>query len=112
MLVCSFDTYQLRVHKSCLGSTTTTLDKNGKFLCPFCAYSHAISTYLEAKKNASLARKDLQAFMSLGVKHRPNVAGFEKNKSKQTEVASQKVKVNINGQADVMSKNRSSKLFT
>ncbi|XP_042753988.1 uncharacterized protein LOC111878643 isoform X2 [Lactuca sativa] len=90
LLVCSSDTCQLRVHESCLGSTTTTLDKNGKFLCPFCAYSHAISMYLEAKKKTSLARKDLQAFMSSAVKHRPN-------KSTQTEALGQKVKGNVNG---------------
>ncbi|CAI9264158.1 unnamed protein product [Lactuca saligna] len=90
LLVCSSDTCRLRVHESCLGSTTTTLDKNGKFFCPFCAYSHAISTYLEAKKKTSLARKDLKAFMSSGVKHRPN-------KSTQTESPGQKVKGNVNG---------------
>ncbi|KAI3772577.1 hypothetical protein L6452_03767 [Arctium lappa] len=71
LLVCSSDACPLRVHESCLGSAVT-LDENGKFFCPFCAYSRAISKYLEAKRKASLARKDLQAFSSFTVNSRPN----------------------------------------
>ncbi|KAL4558085.1 hypothetical protein LXL04_036281 [Taraxacum kok-saghyz] len=84
LLICSSDTCQIRVHKRCLGSSRT-VDEKGKFFCPFCVYSHAISKYLEVKKKASLARKNLQVFISSGVKHRPKTPskkgdGFNKNK--------------------------------
>ncbi|CAL5364013.1 unnamed protein product [Camellia sinensis] len=42
------------------------------FYCPFCAYSHAILKYFEVKKKASLARKDLAAFIGLENGHRAN----------------------------------------
>ncbi|KAI3750241.1 hypothetical protein L2E82_20874 [Cichorium intybus] len=97
LLVCGSDTCQVRVHENCL-NLTTTLDENGKFFCPFCAYSHAISEYLKVKKKASLARKDLQVFISSGVAHKkvPSKKGtvLDKNKSKQTEAAGEKVKDN------------------
>lgn len=65
MLVCSSDACPLVVHESCLGSAAA-FDGNGNFYCPFCAYSRAISVYKEAKKKASLARKDLEAFVGFG----------------------------------------------
>ncbi|XP_024966874.1 uncharacterized protein LOC112506823 isoform X2 [Cynara cardunculus var. scolymus] len=71
LLVCSSDACPLRVHESCLGSAVT-LDENGEFFCPFCAYSRAISKYLKAKRKASLARKNLQAFSSFTVNSKPN----------------------------------------
>ncbi|KAJ7972239.1 putative RING/FYVE/PHD zinc finger superfamily protein [Quillaja saponaria] len=62
LLVCSKTTCPLVVHEICLG-TSGTFDANGNFYCPFCAYSLAISDYLEAKEKASLARKELATFI-------------------------------------------------
>ncbi|CAK8571239.1 unnamed protein product [Lathyrus sativus] len=63
LLVCKTTTCSLMVHKNCLGASPQ-LDAKGNFFCPFCAYSHTISEYLEAKKIASLARKELAIFIS------------------------------------------------
>ncbi|XP_012086105.1 uncharacterized protein LOC105645185 isoform X2 [Jatropha curcas] len=62
LLVCNAVGCPLVVHEKCLGSSPR-FDENGEFYCPFCAYSLAISKYLQAKKNASLARKELGAFI-------------------------------------------------
>ncbi|KAI3819950.1 hypothetical protein L1987_13804 [Smallanthus sonchifolius] len=88
LLVCSSDACPFRVHESCLGSASTC-DGNETFFCPFCSYSHAISKYLEVKKKASLARKDLQAFLCSGDKHRPKLSSktgafLDENISTQT----------------------------
>ncbi|KAM7524537.1 hypothetical protein LguiA_014439 [Lonicera macranthoides] len=71
LMVCSTNTCPLVVHESCLGSAAT-FDVGGNFYCPFCAYSRAISEYLDLKKKASLARKDLTAFIGLGNEPRQN----------------------------------------
>lgn len=81
LLACSSDSCQLRFHESCLGSAAT-LEENGELFCPFCAYSRAISKYQEAKRNAAVARKNLQAFSSSTLKSRPN-----KSSTKQHELA-------------------------
>ncbi|KAL3022281.1 hypothetical protein AAZX31_04G004300 [Glycine max] len=65
LLACKTTTCPLMVHKNCLGASAQ-LDAKGNFFCPFCAYSHAISEYLESKENASLARKELAIFISKG----------------------------------------------
>ncbi|KAL0364727.1 UNVERIFIED_CONTAM: hypothetical protein Sangu_0570300 [Sesamum angustifolium] len=49
LLVCSSNSCPLVIHESCLGSDAT-FDTKGKFYCPFCAYSRAISKYMEIKK--------------------------------------------------------------
>ncbi|CAL5207708.1 unnamed protein product [Lathyrus oleraceus] len=67
LLVCKTTTCSLMVHKNCLGASAQ-LDAKGNFFCPFCAYSHTISEYLEAKKIASLARKELAIFISKGIR--------------------------------------------
>ncbi|CAL5386771.1 unnamed protein product [Camellia sinensis] len=64
-------TCPLVVHQRCL-SSAPSFDDSGKFYCPFCAYSHAILKYFEVKKKASLARKDLAAFIGLENGHRAN----------------------------------------
>ncbi|MCD7458782.1 hypothetical protein HAX54_039161 [Datura stramonium] len=69
LFVCSSDTCPLVVHESCLGSVPN-FDYKGNFYCPFCAYSRAISEYLEGKKKVSLSRKDLAAFIGLGAGQR------------------------------------------
>ncbi|KAJ7976812.1 RING/FYVE/PHD zinc finger superfamily protein, putative isoform 1 [Quillaja saponaria] len=68
LLGCSKTTCPLVVHENCLG-TLCTFDATGKFYCPFCAYSLAISDYLEAKGKASLARKELDIFICKGMGH-------------------------------------------
>ncbi|OIT20231.1 PREDICTED: uncharacterized protein LOC109220467 [Nicotiana attenuata] len=65
LFVCNSDTCPLMVHESCLGSVPN-FDYKGNFYCPFCAYSRAISEYLDSKKKVSLARKHLAAFIGLG----------------------------------------------
>uniref|UniRef100_A0A5B7AGL5 Myb-like domain-containing protein n=1 Tax=Davidia involucrata TaxID=16924 RepID=A0A5B7AGL5_DAVIN len=70
LLVCSTSSCPLVVHENCLGSAAI-FDDGGNFYCPFCAYSRAILKYLEVKKKASLARKELAAFIGLGNEHQP-----------------------------------------
>ncbi|XP_043816158.1 uncharacterized protein LOC110622911 isoform X2 [Manihot esculenta] len=62
LLVCNAVGCPLVVHKECLGSLPR-FDEEGNFYCPFCSYSLAISEYMEAKKKASLARRELSAFI-------------------------------------------------
>ncbi|GAB4843839.1 hypothetical protein Ancab_013801 [Ancistrocladus abbreviatus] len=62
LLSCSASGCPLVIHESCLGFSAT-FDNRGKFYCPFCAYSRAISVCLRAKKNATLARKALSQFI-------------------------------------------------
>lgn len=68
LLACKKTTCPLMVHKNCLGASAQ-LDAKGNFFCPFCAYSQAISEYLEAKKNASFAREELAIFISKGIQN-------------------------------------------
>lgn len=67
LLACNSSSCSLMVHEHCLGSSGS-FDDQGKFVCPFCAYSHAIGEYFEAKKKASLGRKALAAFIGLQYK--------------------------------------------
>ncbi|KAK4782881.1 hypothetical protein SAY86_007255 [Trapa natans] len=62
LLVCCSNSCPLVVHKYCVDSSNC-LNEDGNFLCLFCRYSNAISEYLEAKKEATSARKDLPAFL-------------------------------------------------
>ncbi|XP_059462339.1 uncharacterized protein LOC132191381 isoform X2 [Corylus avellana] len=68
LLVCNTSHCPLVVHEICLGSSPR-FDNSGNFYCPFCAYSLAISEYLEAKKKSSLARKELSKFVRMGLEH-------------------------------------------
>ncbi|XP_027365402.1 uncharacterized protein LOC113872222 isoform X2 [Abrus precatorius] len=67
LLACKTTTCSLMVHKSCVGASAQ-LDAKGNFICSFCEYSRTISEYLEAKKEASMARKELSIFISKGIK--------------------------------------------
>ncbi|KAK1437096.1 hypothetical protein QVD17_02881 [Tagetes erecta] len=103
LLVCSSDACPFRVHESCLGSAAT-FDGSGVFFCPFCSYSHAISKYMEVKKKTSLARKDLQVFLSSGVKHRQKTSSkigtcLDENMSTETGAMGEKSKLNGNEHA-------------
>ncbi|XAR61352.1 hypothetical protein NMG60_11035033 [Bertholletia excelsa] len=62
LLVCSANACPLVVHQGCLGSEPS-FDGCGNFYCPFCACSRAITEYLEVKKKAFSARKNLTAFI-------------------------------------------------
>ncbi|KAJ9184758.1 hypothetical protein P3X46_004453 [Hevea brasiliensis] len=88
-LVCNAVGCPLVVHKECLGSLPR-FDEEGKFYCPFCAYSLAISEYMEAKKRASLARKELSAFI---------------NKQTESSHSKEDSKLNHYGDEDPMSGN-------
>ncbi|KAL3824997.1 hypothetical protein ACJIZ3_021026 [Penstemon smallii] len=65
LLFCCSNSCPLVIHENCLGFDAR-FDTKGKFYCPFCAYSRAISKYMKSKKNASLARNDLATFICLG----------------------------------------------
>ncbi|XP_075490060.1 uncharacterized protein LOC142528778 isoform X2 [Primulina tabacum] len=65
LLICSSNSCFSAIHESCLGSDAI-FDKMEEFHCPFCAYSLALSKYLEVKGKVSLARKDLASFLSRG----------------------------------------------
>ncbi|KAF2290035.1 hypothetical protein GH714_042465 [Hevea brasiliensis] len=79
LLVCNAVGCPLVVHSGCLGSLPS-FDVEGKFYCPFCAYSHAISEYMEVKKKASLARKELSAFI-----HKQTESSHSKEHSKSNQ---------------------------
>lgn len=103
LLVCSSDACPFRVHESCLGSDAI-FEESGAFFCPFCSYSHAISKYMEVKKKASIARKDLQVFLSSGVKHRQKTSSktracLDENTSIESGAMGEKVKLNGNEHA-------------
>ncbi|XP_028798204.1 uncharacterized protein LOC114753672 [Neltuma alba] len=66
LLVCKTTTCQLKVHESCF-SKSAQCDGKGNFLCPFCAYSCAVSEYLEAKKKVFVAREELCIFLGKGI---------------------------------------------
>lgn len=68
LLVCSSDACPRVVHESCLG-VAATFDESGSFYCPFCAYSRAISEFMNSKKKCSLARKYLASFTGSGVEY-------------------------------------------
>ncbi|KAI5682780.1 hypothetical protein M9H77_04008 [Catharanthus roseus] len=84
LLYCSSNACPLVVHESCLGFAAK-LDGDGRFYCPFCAYSRALSEYLEVKRKASLARKDLSTFIGLKVGNQPKLS-MRSRKSKQNPV--------------------------
>lgn len=62
LLICSATSCPLVVHEVCLGFSARFDDK-GDYYCPFCAYSLAITEYLEAKKEASLVKKEVAIFI-------------------------------------------------
>nr|XP_043620694.1 uncharacterized protein LOC122592511 isoform X2 [Erigeron canadensis]XP_043620695.1 uncharacterized protein LOC122592511 isoform X2 [Erigeron canadensis] len=103
LLVCSSESCQLRVHESCLGSAFS-LDDNHKFFCPFCAYSRAISEYLEAKQKASLARKGLQAFSSFTVKRIPKKSSKKQCESEKNVTEAFPEMVERNGEVNTASR--------
>jgi uncharacterized Zn finger protein (UPF0148 family) len=101
LLVCNTSHCPLVVHEICLGSSPR-FDKNGNFYCPFCTYSLAISEYLEAKKKASLARKELSNFVRTGLEHqqkelRERLHSEKHNLSRQNEDENPLVKSHENG---------------
>ncbi|XP_051127987.1 uncharacterized protein LOC127249291 isoform X2 [Andrographis paniculata] len=87
LLVCSSDSCSIVIHVSCLGSDASAYDTNGKFYCPFCAYSQAISKYMEVKKQASLARKHVATFIrSVGNQKESEEHSYKKKKDATEKV--------------------------
>ncbi|XP_071698763.1 uncharacterized protein [Rutidosis leptorrhynchoides] len=84
LLVCRSESCMLRIHENCLGYDVT-LDENEEFFCPFCAYSRAISEYLEAKRKASMARKYVRTFSGFRVKRIPNKCSKKHSESEKNE---------------------------
>ncbi|KAL6554727.1 hypothetical protein OROHE_007466 [Orobanche hederae] len=64
LLGCGSDSCPLVIHQRCLG-LDEFFDVTVEFYCPFCAYSRAISNYMDIKKKSALARKDLATFICL-----------------------------------------------
>ncbi|KAK7244635.1 hypothetical protein RIF29_39460 [Crotalaria pallida] len=83
LLVCKTPSCLMMVHKSCLGATVH-IDAESNFFCPFCTYSHAISEYLEAKKIASLARKELVRFIHKDIGHQDKQLHHEVHRKEQS----------------------------
>ncbi|XP_006349553.1 uncharacterized protein [Solanum tuberosum] len=84
LLICSSNTCPLVVHQSCLGSVPS-FDNGGNFYCPFCAYSRAISEYLEGKKMSLLARKDLASFVGVGARRQSKKSSRNSRRSKKNQ---------------------------
>lgn len=83
LLGCNTSSCPLVVHENCLGYPAH-FDEMGNFYCPFCAYSLAMSEYLEAKKKASIARKRLASFFQKSLQQHPNESAEELHKKEQT----------------------------
>lgn len=104
LLICSSNSCSSAIHESCLGSDAI-FEKMEEFQCPFCAYSLALSKYLEVKTKVSLARKDLVTFLSGRSRKQSEVKFFrscgivqnhlelddDSHKSKQTRAFGKKV---------------------
>lgn len=89
LLSCNSYSCPLVVHESCLGSHAS-FDSRGKFYCPFCAYSRAISKYKEAKEKVSLTRKEMASFICSDPRleskeHSGKSFGMEGNHLQQTD---------------------------
>ncbi|KAM3355560.1 hypothetical protein P3S68_022273 [Capsicum galapagoense] len=82
LLICSLNTCLLVAHQSCLGSVPS-FDDGGNFYCPICAYSRAISEYLEGKKMSSLARKDLASFVGVGARRQSKKSSRNSRRTKK-----------------------------
>ncbi|KAL6497288.1 hypothetical protein OROGR_029217 [Orobanche gracilis] len=67
LLVCSTKSCLVVIHERCSGSNAS-FSTGDEFYCPFCAYSRAISKYLEIEKYRSLAKRDFAAFVSWGTR--------------------------------------------
>lgn len=75
LLVCSSNNCSFVFHKSCLASNTSfDYEPTGKFYCPFCRYSQALSDYWAAEKKTSLARNKLVTFNRSTLNHMPKAS--------------------------------------
>ncbi|KAE9590739.1 putative chromatin regulator PHD family [Lupinus albus] len=83
LLICKTTSCPLMVHKTCLGASVH-IDAESNFFCPFCAYCHAISEYLEAKKIASLARKELTHFIDKDIRNQYTKLRHEVHRKEHT----------------------------
>ena len=87
LLTCSRKGCGITVHESCIMTTPSSFDKEGRFYCPCCARSRAQQEYADAKKVFSLAWESLSSFLKMKK---------DENKEKG-ENGKQKVKNNITG---------------
>lgn len=101
LLVCSSNSCPLMIHESCLGSDPS-FDPKGVFYCPFCAYSRAISEYMEVKKKASLARKDLGIFFCLGSQRESSKQSQRSCREQQNHLEHGLAKNNKQNKSDVV----------
>ncbi|PQQ01358.1 uncharacterized protein Pyn_31485 [Prunus yedoensis var. nudiflora] len=69
LLICKTSDCPVVVHENWLRSSAIHYEK-GNFYCPFCIYSLDLTEYLEAKKETSLLKKDLDAFIHT-LEHQP-----------------------------------------
>ncbi|KAH7512460.1 hypothetical protein FEM48_Zijuj12G0093100 [Ziziphus jujuba var. spinosa] len=101
LLACKSSSCPLLLHENCLGSAARFDDK-GDFYCPFCAYSRAITEYLESKKKTSLAKKELDAFIRAGSKKQTTefIGKLSKKENSCTKV---------NGEVDFLNKTHENK---
>ncbi|EYU23569.1 hypothetical protein MIMGU_mgv1a003817mg [Erythranthe guttata] len=83
LLSCS--SCSVMIHESCLGSDQI-YDPKGIFYCPFCTSSRAISVYVEVKKKASSARKDLGNFICSITRQESNTQSRGLGKGKENHL--------------------------
>ncbi|KAL0355422.1 UNVERIFIED_CONTAM: hypothetical protein Sradi_3989100 [Sesamum radiatum] len=81
LLVCKTKSCQLVIHENCLNSDAN-LYKRGKFYCPFCAHSRAISKSMKIKKKVSLTRKAYATFICCGTRKESEKQSHRSNKIK------------------------------
>ncbi|GJS43063.1 homeodomain-like, zinc finger, RING/FYVE/PHD-type containing protein [Tanacetum coccineum] len=75
LLVCSSNNCSFVFHQSCLASKSSfDYEPTGKFYCPFCRYSQALSDYWAAEKKTSLARNNLVSFNCATLNHMPKTS--------------------------------------
>ncbi|XP_078155885.1 uncharacterized protein LOC144551690 isoform X2 [Carex rostrata] len=83
LLTCSRKGCGITVHESCIMTTPSSFDKEGRFYCPCCACARA-------KKVFSLARKSLSSFLKMK----------ENQNQEKGERGKQKVEKNITGKRE------------
>ncbi|XP_062006374.1 uncharacterized protein LOC133723544 isoform X1 [Rosa rugosa] len=70
LLTCKTSNCPVVVHENWLRSSAISFEK-GNFYCPFCSYALALTDYLEARKQTSLLKTGLNAFVHANLENRP-----------------------------------------
>ncbi|KAM5558893.1 hypothetical protein ABKV19_020514 [Rosa sericea] len=75
LLTCKTSNCPVVVHENWLRSSAISFEKvsfeKGNFYCPFCSYAFALTDYLEAKKQTSLLKTGLNAFVHANLENQP-----------------------------------------